>query len=207
MESYKRELVNAYGTYADQFEKRFETIFQEVAEPFYVRFVNELPGENVLDFGSGSGSIAVRLKNSGHSVLCLDLSPVMIQKCREKGLDSVLGDMEQIEFPPERFSGIWAYCSLIHLKKHAMPVLVERFSKWLEPNGIVGITLLDEGRPDELREDKSCPGVKRWFSYYTQEQALPYFSTHFDVIFLEKTEAKRSNGNTFYYLNFLLKKK
>jgi SAM-dependent methyltransferase len=173
----------AYDKYADSFQKRFDVIFHEVAESFFQRFIQKLSGKRVLDLGSGGGSNAIYLQRDGLSVICQDISPEMIKRCQEKGLKTVQGDMEEVEFMPASFDGIWAYCSLLHLKKENLPTMVERTSIWLASGGILGVALLDEGRADESREDKSYPGVKRWFSYYTYERLLGPMAIYF-IIFI-----------------------
>lgn len=207
MESYKNDLIVAYDTYADSFEKRFDATFIEVTEPFFQKFIQNLPGKKVLDLGSGAGSNGFYLQNNGFNVTCLDLSHAMIKRSRGKGLESIQGDMEEVHFSSNIFDGIWAYCSLLHLKRENIPRMVERLSTWLKKDGLLGVGFLDEGRPDESREDKSYPGVHRWFSYYKTEEISTVFANHFDIIFEEKKSAKRSNGDSFHYLHFLMRKK
>ena len=207
VEPYKADLIVAYDTYVAAFEKRFDSTFREVTEPFFQRFVQTIPGKRVLDLGSGAGSNAVLFTKKGFDVTCIDLSQKMVERCMKKGLCAIQGDMEEVQFSPNSFDGIWAYCSLLHLKRENIPRMVECLSTWLKKDGLLGVGFLDEGRADESREDKSYPGVHRWFSYYKMEEIPLFFANHFDIIFEEKKSAKRSNGNPFYYLHVLMRKK
>ncbi len=206
-EQYKMDLITAYDRYVDTFEKRFEESFHEVAQPFFDRFTAAVNGKRVMDLGAGSGFTAMLLRDHMFDVTCVDLSSAMVSRCKEKGFDVIQGDMEEIELTDNHFDGIWAYCSLLHLKKEGMPNMVERLSRWLSKDGVLGVAFLDEGRPDESREDVSYPGVHRWFSYFKFEEIPALFSSKFEIIFKEKKSAKRSSGVTFYYLHYLMRKK
>lgn len=71
-------------------------------------FVDLIDGNRVLDLGSGSGENALYFQDKGLDVTCVDISASMLSMCREKGLDSVLMDIEDMGLVPASFDGIWA---------------------------------------------------------------------------------------------------
>ncbi len=57
------------------------------ASPYVAGFIERvrlLPGESVLDAGSGSGTLALPLARAGHDVCALDFSPAMLAVLRER---------------------------------------------------------------------------------------------------------------------------
>lgn len=48
----------------------------------FIRLMELLPGESVLDMGCGGGSIAIPLARAGHPVIAADFSPAMLETVR-----------------------------------------------------------------------------------------------------------------------------
>lgn len=114
--------------------KRWDDLYADGgndSEPFYVRrrdeilrLIDEHAGGKslrVLDLGCGSGSLAVKLLERGHSVLGVDISEVMVEKAQELA-DSVapgraefeVGDVEHLRFAEQSFDVVVAAGVLSH---------------------------------------------------------------------------------------------
>ena len=75
-------------------------------------------GSSLLDLGSGPGYTAKIYTLEGYKVACLDLIPKMVEKAKEEGFESYLGDMKEIKkfFPKRKFDGVVSVSALQWIK-------------------------------------------------------------------------------------------
>ena len=66
-----------------------------------VEWLSPRAGEKVLDIGCGDGVLSLQLAQSGADVVGLDFSPDLVGSAREKGLNAILGNAEEIDFDSE----------------------------------------------------------------------------------------------------------
>lgn len=83
-----------------------------------LEFLELEPGSSLLDIGSGPGYTAEIYRSEGYNVTCLDLIPKMIEKAKEKGFESYVGDMRQIGdiFSNRKFDGVISVSALQWIK-------------------------------------------------------------------------------------------
>ncbi|MEN0064659.1 MAG: class I SAM-dependent methyltransferase [Myxococcota bacterium] len=99
------------------------------------------PDQVVLDIGCGTGSLALRLAETGAQLHGLDISSEMVRIARGKavsaGVDNVVfheGTVAQLQaFGPGSLDGVCAY-SILHLVPDRPAVLAKAF-EWLKPGG------------------------------------------------------------------------
>src|SRR5437660_802974 len=97
--------------YLREVDDRFTEIIDGVIRRAALR-----PGQQVLDLGSGTGSVAVRAASavmSGGTVTAVDISPEMLGLARQRALSMGLGNItflegraEEIPTPPGRFDAV-----------------------------------------------------------------------------------------------------
>lgn len=199
---YKEETINAYDSYPEEFENKFNDHFYRYVQPIADHFMTMLKGRRVLDLGSGPGNHAAYFKKRGLDVLCIDLSRQMIDACKEKGLDAAIMDIENLALKSRSFNGIWAYTSLLHIPKRKMPAVVEDITSLLKKDSLLGIAL-KEGEGGEFKESPNYPGTRRWFSYYTDEEVKYLFSSRFRTIYSGKTFVEKDD----VFLTYLMMNK
>ena len=86
-----------------------------------------LKRKKILEIGAGTGALASWIKEKGAEILCLDPSKEMIKRCQEKKLSCVQMPIENFE-TNQKFDGIIAISSLIHLPKENLPKILEKNS-------------------------------------------------------------------------------
>ena len=67
------------------------------------------PGETVLDLAAGTGDVTEALAQSGPHVICTDVSPVMVEAARRRGIPGVdhrVIDMQAIDLPDSSVDGV-----------------------------------------------------------------------------------------------------
>jgi len=196
--NYKEETINAYNKGAETFAKKFKERFDLKRRKEFQIFINNLPGKKILDLGCGAGDHSLYFKEQGLDVTSIDLSDEMIKLAKQKGLNAIKMDIEDLKFNANTFDGIWAACSLQHVQKKDLPRVLFNLRDILKDKGILFINVF-EGEGEENREGKFG---RRFFSYWKEEELMSILEKDFDLI-----NFYRASRNERVFLHFHLKKK
>ena len=129
-------LYNDIGT-------RYETAFED--EPNQMASLNWLlshlaPKSDILDIGSGTGRpVASTLAAAGHSVLGIDISPVMVAAAREQVPAARFEEMDSRNFIAlaEQYDAVTAYYSyLAGVSQNDIRDVFPKIHRWLKPRGL-----------------------------------------------------------------------
>jgi SAM-dependent methyltransferase len=133
---------------------------------------------SLLEIGAGTGNDGLFFRDNGMDVVCTDLSPAMINLCREKGLQAYVMDFLGLDFPPGSFDAIYALNCLLHVPTHALPAVLGKLRELLRPGGLFFLGVyggIEQEGPHE--EDWQHP--PRFFAHHTdafmQRAVAPYF--------------------------------
>ena len=92
-------------------------------------------GASILDLGCGSGRDSVWFINQGFDVTAIDASVEMIRHCKSLiGDRAILADLEEFE-TTEKYDGIWACASLLHIPRERLAAAITKYSAVLKPGG------------------------------------------------------------------------
>lgn len=125
--------------YNDNAEEFFNNTVNADMSATYNIFEDNLLEKNgeILDLGCGSGRDAKHFLDSGFSVTALDLSPILAKKASQFiGQDVIVADMKDLNFQ-DRFIGIWACASLLHLSEDEVLETIKRCHKALKKDGVL----------------------------------------------------------------------
>lgn len=102
----------------------------------YRRFLRLLPKDGeILDLGCGPGRDSIEFQVCGFHTFGVDASPEMVKLYEQNvGARAQLARIEEIDFV-ERFDGIWAAASLLHVRRADLPDAFRRCSMALKPGG------------------------------------------------------------------------
>lgn len=77
------------------------------------------PGSHLLDLGCGPGYTSDVYKRENFKVTCLDITPGMVKKAKERGFDIFEGDMREIKkiLPNKKFDAVVSASALQWIKK------------------------------------------------------------------------------------------
>ncbi|MEW6636774.1 MAG: methyltransferase domain-containing protein [Actinomycetota bacterium] len=129
--------------------------------PFWLALAEREPGP-VIEWGAGTGRIAVPLALAGHDVTAVELSREMVAKGRKKGteVEWVVGDM-RIARPGGRFGlAVCAFNSfLCLLSVDDALAFLRNAREHLLPGGLLGIEV-SAFSPEELADPPGGPALR-----------------------------------------------
>ncbi|EGX58114.1 methyltransferase [Streptomyces zinciresistens K42] len=96
------------------------------------------PAARTLDVGSGTGRpTAAALVAAGHSVLGVDVSPVMVALAARQvpGAEFRCADVRALPLDADSFDGVCVFFSLLQMTRSEQSALLARLSRALKPGG------------------------------------------------------------------------
>lgn len=151
---------------------------------FLDRIIPLIPsGSQVLDAGCGTGKpVAVSLAAAGNMVTGIDISNAMISLSRKaipNGSFHVVDMRAFIPPPGKQFDAIFNILSLFVLTREEIESLMEKWSAWMKPGGILGICTIaaedldPESKGGKYDDDGLCArGVQEQFMSRISEYTL-----------------------------------
>lgn len=165
-------------------------------------FLNLLPeGARILDFGCGSGRDALEFLKRGYQVEATDGSEEMRRAAAELTGLAVRQMLFQELDEKEKYDGIWACSSILHLPKSELGDVLERMTAALKINGVI-YTSFKYGVFEGERNG-------RYFTDFTEE-TFTEFTKGITGVTVEKmwiTDDVRPGRGEEKWLNMILRKR
>lgn len=118
-------------------------------------------GQRVVDIGSGTGTLALPLAESGAEVVAVDVSMPMLEALtaeadsrRLQNLETLNVAAEQLDLEPQSVDAIVSNYTLHHLRDEDKSRLVTACLRWLRPGGrlVIGDMMFGRGATSHDRE-------------------------------------------------------
>lgn len=178
-----------YNSSGDSFDKiPFESILPDLLMKYGV-------GTEVLEIGSGGGSLAFWLVQQGYQVSCIEPAQELVKQAERKGL-KVYPITIQDFTTDHQFDNVVAISSLIHLSKAELPIQIQKIAQLLKPHGIFFVSFI-EGKGEGL-EDPTNVGKLRYFSKWNEKELDKLCSPYFELL-----ENHKVYNKTMRYTFFL----
>lgn len=175
-------LRQAYGTAAAaERDGRPKETFKIDERRSFLDLLRNRDAATLLEVGAGTGHDALYFQEQGLRVLCTDLSPAMVERCRVKGLSARVADFLTLGVPPASFDAVYALNCLLHVPSPDLPRVLESIGDVLVPGGLFyagtwGGT--DEEGP--LRDDQHP--VPRFFAFRSDQRMSRALAERFRVL-------------------------
>ncbi|KSV60516.1 class I SAM-dependent methyltransferase [Acetivibrio ethanolgignens] len=189
--------IDYYNQNADSFVKG--TIFVDFKKT-QDKFLKVLPGKRVLDFGCGSGRDTKYFINAGFEVVAIDGSEELCKSASAYTGIQVKHMLFQDLDEMERYDGVWACSSILHLPKDELRIVFSKMSNALSSNGII-YTSFKYGNFEGERNG-------RFFTDFTLELFKDFISDVKDIVIEEYwiTGDVRPGREDEKWLNLILRK-
>lgn len=174
----KKKLTKTYDDLADYWgnDKTLHGWGQDDLKKFA-----KLTGKNaqVLDLGCASGYQSKMLCDLGLEVTGLDLSPEMIKVARRRVPEArfVVGDMTNMDFSEESFSGVYARASILHIPKSLVPKVLQGVHEILKRDGIFYLALKDGDGEEIVVDERHGIKVRRFFAFFNEDEIRKLLKT------------------------------
>ena len=155
-------------------------------------------GGTILDYGSGSGRDSAYFLNKGFSVDSLDGSAEMkAQAERLFGIKVKLSSFLSLE-EKEKYDGIWAQASILHLEEHDLRVALTLIERALKRDGVF-YSSFRKGEGDGYENG-------RWYTNMTERRFLSFLPAKLYVEKIWESQDVRPGVNRTW-LSIICRKK
>ena len=148
-------------------------------------FLRRLQDENcrrLLEIGAGTGQDSAFFAGHGLQVVATDLSPEMVARCREKGLDARVMDFLHLDFPAGSFDAVYALNCLLHVPNADLPAVLDAIAAVLRPGGLFFLGVYGRDPAEEGPVDDVMYHPPRFFSWRTDDQIRQFARQRFDIV-------------------------
>ncbi len=174
----------------------------QVRKDFLSRLLDQ-KCDRLLDIGAGTGLHGKFFQDHGMQVVCVDLSPEMVKRCLEKGLESYEMDFLHLDFQRNHFDAVFAMNCLLHLPKDNLFQALKEIHRILRKNG-----LFYWGQYGGVEREGIYEGdhyePKRYFSFITDELLQITAQKFFEVVSFKAIELDEEED--FHYQSMILRK-
>lgn len=195
--------MNTLDYYNKNSEEYFNSTLNVDMTNTYKEFLKLVPeGGKILDLGCGSGRDSMNFMKLGYEVTAVDGSKELAKKASALlGKEVIASTFEELELK-EKFHGIWACASLLHIKREDLKTVLNNLYNNLDDNGVFYMSF--KYGEKEYVDDKN-----RYFNCFTDESIISFINenTKYNILGLYITEDKLGRVNEVKWVNLICNKK
>ena len=195
--------MNTLDYYNKNSEEYFNSTLNVDMTNTYKPFLKLVPKDGkILDLGCGSGRDSMNFMKLGYEVTSVDGAKELSKKASVLlGKEVIVSTFEELELK-EKFHGIWACASLLHIKREDLKTVLNNLYNNLEDNGVFYMSF--KYGEKEYVDDKN-----RYFNCFTDESIISFINenTKYNILGLYITEDKLGRVNEVKWLNLICNKK
>ncbi|WP_442600725.1 class I SAM-dependent methyltransferase [Paenibacillus sp. KN14-4R] len=147
---------------------------------YFLSLLNLRKQTKILDLGAGSGQHSRYIKENGHDVTCIDISPKMVEACIRRGLNALKMDFYNLSFEDNFFDGIWAMNSLLHIPKQDLLNVLKEIRRVMKPESTFYMGVYGGYNSEGIWEEDPCQ-PQRFFSFYDEMKMKEKVTQIFDL--------------------------
>lgn len=189
--------ISYYNHNTDKFIQETGNLQFSSVQEMFLQYVPD--GGLILDLGCGSGRDSKVFLEKGYRIVAVDGSEKMCRAAREYIGHPVICSLFQTYQPAEKFDGIWACASLLHLQEKDIISVIRKMSDALKVNGVFYMSF-KYGIGAEMR-------LGRYYTDFTEDtmQNMIRGISELSLIKMWFTQDIRTNNDT-KWLNILCSK-
>ena len=195
--------MNTLDYYNKNSEEYFNSTLNVDMTNTYKAFLKLLPkGGKILDLGCGSGRDSMNFMKLGYEVTAVDGAKELAKRASVLlGKEVIVSTFEELELK-EKFHGIWACASLLHIKREDLKIVLNNLYNNLDDNGVFYMSF--KYGEKEYVDDKN-----RYFNCFTDESIISFINenTKYNILGLYITEDKLGRVNEVKWVNLICNKK
>ena len=195
--------MNTLDYYNKNSEEYFNSTLNVDMTNTYKPFLKLVPKDGkILDLGCGSGRDSMNFMKLGYEVTSVDGAKELAKRASVLlGKEVIVSTFEELELK-EKFHGIWACASLLHIKREDLKIVLNNLYNNLDDKGVFYMSF--KYGEKEYVDDKN-----RYFNCFTDESIISFINenTKYNILGLYITEDKLGRVNEVKWLNLICNKK
>lgn len=195
--------MNTLDYYNKNSEEYFNSTLNVDMTNTYKEFLKLVPKDGkILDLGCGSGRDSMNFMKLGYEVIAVDGAKKLAKRASVLlGKEVIVSTFEELELK-EKFHGIWACASLLHIKREDLKTVLNNLYNNLDDNGVFYMSF--KYGEKEYVDDKN-----RYFNCFTDESIISFINenTKYNILGLYITEDKLGRVNEVKWVNLICNKK
>lgn len=191
--------LNYYNTNAKEY---FETTKNIKTTDIYNEFINMVkPSGKVLDLGCGSGRDSLYFKNAGYYVTSIDGSIELAKEAQKLIKQEVIVSKFEDFRSNEKFDGIWACASLLHVRRENIEGVLRNLTNNLNKGSVFYLSF--KYGDNEYIDDKG-----RYFNCYIEETFMELITKikEYKLKAIYKTGDFLGRRDNLIWLNIILER-
>lgn len=201
----KSSLAEAYNQQSKQRDDSEISPWKVEERNQFLTHIQNQNAASVLELGCGPGRDSLFFKEQGIEETCIDISPSMIELCKEKGLNAHVMSFDSLDFEDHSFDAIWALNTLLHVPKANLPYVLEEIQRTLKPGGSFFMGVYGGVTHEGVWED-DFHEPPRYFSFYLIDDLLKIVQEYFEVETYHEISADQLGGGKHSFQSVLLRK-
>jgi SAM-dependent methyltransferase len=170
----------------------------------FLELLQQQHTHTLLELGAGTGRDGKFFQDHGLEVTCIDLSPAMVDLCRQKGLTACVMDFGDLQFPANSFEAVYALNCLLHLPKHELPTVLQAIDTVLIPTGLFYMGMYGGYDQEGIwAEDTYEP--RRFFAFYSDAHLQQVVTQVFEVLSFKRIPLSGESG-ALHFQSVILRK-
>lgn len=167
------------------------------------KYIQDKNYKTLLDLGCGNGRDAIFFYNHGLKVTAVDISKSGIECLRKKNkeINTILGNIKNIDFPKESFNIIYSHLGLHFFDSKESKTIFDKLYNILTPGGMIFIRCKSTDDP-KYGEGVKIDGnifLKNHVRHFFTEELMKELLNKFEIIKIEKTSHVR-DGNVSRFI-------
>ena len=195
--------MNTLDYYNKNSEEYFNSTLNVDMTNTYKPFLKLVPKDGkILDLGCGSGRDSMNFMKLGYEVTSVDGAKELAKKASVLlGKEVIVSTFEELELK-EKFHGIWACASLLHIKREDLKIVLNNLYNNLDDKGVFYMSF--KYGEKEYVDDKN-----RYFNCFTDESIISFINENikYNILGLYITEDKLGRVNEVKWVNLICNKK
>ena len=171
----------------------------------YKTFQEFLPKGKIIDLGCGGGRDSIWFVKNGYGYTGVDISEAMLKEARSRHLGTkfLQQSLYELNFAQNSFDGFWSACSLLHIPKNRLDLVLDKIKNILKP-GAIGFISIKQGT-NFAKKDWHNTGNERFFAYYEQDEFSKILANQGFKILKTSVRIKQNTDQDANFLIFYVK--